>query len=368
MKIKAAVTYESGAPYKIEEVELDAPKIGEILVRIVASGICHTDEAVQHQFIPTPLPAVLGHEGAGIVEAVGLGVTDFKVGDRVGISFGYCNCCTNCRKARPFICKNFNKINFGGIQPDNTTRLHTLDGRDLSTFFGQSSFATYAVVNQNHAFKVEHDDVDLALVAPMGCGIQTGAGAVLNRLRPEFGSSIAVFGCGTVGMSAIMAAKIAGCAQIIAVGGNPKSLELAKELGATHTVNRKEVDDLVAAVKAVSLSGDGVNYSIDTTGVGACVRQSLGFLDFDGTCVVVGATGDITFNVQNELMGDGKSLLGVIEGDSIPKEFLPKLLDYYKRGMFPFDKLIKYYSFDQINEAQAESDAGKCIKAVLRME
>ncbi|MDD5832087.1 MAG: NAD(P)-dependent alcohol dehydrogenase [Clostridiales bacterium] len=368
MKIKAAVTYESGAPYKIEEVELDAPKIGEILVRIVASGICHTDEAVQHQFIPTPLPAVLGHEGAGIVEAVGLGVTDFKVGDRVGISFGYCNCCTNCRKARPFICKNFNKINFGGIQPDNTTRLHTLDGRDLSTFFGQSSFATYAVVNQNHAFKVEHDDVDLALVAPMGCGIQTGAGAVLNRLRPEFGSSIAVFGCGTVGMSAIMAAKIAGCAQIIAVGGNPKSLELAKELGATHTVNRKEVDNLVAAVKAVSLSGDGVNYSIDTTGVGACVRQSLGFLDFDGTCVVVGATGDITFNVQNELMGDGKSLLGVIEGDSIPKEFLPKLLDYYKRGMFPFDKLIRYYSFDQINEAQAESDAGKCIKAVLRME
>ena len=368
MKIKAAVTYESGATYKIEEVELDAPKIGEILVRIVASGICHTDEAVQHQFIPTPLPAVLGHEGAGIVEAVGLGVTDFKVGDRVGISFGYCNCCTNCRKARPFICKNFNKINFGGIQPDNTTRLHTLDGRDLSTFFGQSSFATYAVVNQNHAFKVEHDDVDLALVAPMGCGIQTGAGAVLNRLRPEFGSSIAVFGCGTVGMSAIMAAKIAGCAQIIAVGGNPKSLELAKELGATHTVNRKEVDDLVAAVKAVSLSGDGVNYSIDTTGVGACVRQSLGFLDFDGTCVVVGATGDITFNVQNELMGDGKSLLGVIEGDSIPKEFLPKLLDYYKRGMFPFDKLIRYYSFDQINEAQAESDAGKCIKAVLRME
>ena len=128
------------------------------------------------------------------------------------------------------------------------------------------------------------------------------------------------------------------------------------------------MDDLVAAVKAVSLSGDGVNYSIDTTGVGACVRQSLGFLDFDGTCVVVGATGDITFNVQNELMGDGKSLLGVIEGDSIPKEFLPKLLDYYKRGMFPFDKLIRYYSFDQINEAQAESDAGKCIKAVLRME
>ena len=368
MKIRAAVTYDTGAPYKIEDVELDAPKFGEILVRITASGICHTDEAVQNQFIPTPLPAVLGHEGAGIVEAVGPGVTEFKIGDHVGISFGSCNSCCNCRKARPFVCKKLNAINFGGIQPDGTTRLHTLDGKKLSTFFGQSSFANYAVVNQNHAVKVPYDDMDLALVAPMGCGIQTGAGAVLNRLRPEFGSSIAIFGCGTVGMSAIMAAKITGCQQIIAVGGNPKSLELAKELGATDTVNRKEVDDLVAAVKAVSLSGDGVNYSIDTTGVGACVRQSLGFLDFDGTCVVVGATGDIEFNVQNELMGDGKSLIGVIEGDSIPKEFLPKLMAYYRNGQFPFDKLIKFFPFEQINEAQAASDRGECIKAVLRME
>ena len=367
MKIKAAVTYEKGAPYKIEEINLDEPKFGEILVKIVACGVCHTDEAVQNQFIPTPLPAVLGHEGAGIVEAVGLGVTEFKPGDRVGISYGFCNCCTNCRKARPFVCKKFNKINFSGIQPDGTTRLSTLDGQKLSTFFGQSTFATYAVVNQNHAVKIEDQDIDLALVAPMGCGIQTGAGAVLNRIRPEFGSTIAVFGCGTVGMSAIMAAKIAGCAQIIAVGGNPKSLELAKELGATHTVNRKEVDDLVATVKNISLSGEGVNYAIDTTGIGECVRKSLGFLDFDGICVVVGATGDITFNVQDELMGEGKSLVGVVEGDAIPKEFLPKLIDYYRRGMFPVDKLIKFYSFEQINEAQAESDSGKCIKAVLKM-
>ncbi len=367
MKIKAAVTYEKGAPFKMDTIELDAPKAGEILVKIVASGICHTDEAVQHQFIPTPLPAVLGHEGAGIVEAVGPGVWEFEPGDHVGISFGFDNCCPNCMKARPFMCKSLNKINFGGIQPDGTTRLHTLDGQKLSTFFGQSSFAEYAVVNANHAVKIEDKDLDLALVAPIGCGIQTGAGAVLNRLRPEFGSSIAVFGCGTVGMSAIMAAKIAGCRQIIAVGGNPKSLELAKELGATDTVNRKEVDDLVAAVKATSLSGDGVNYSIDTTGRGECVRQSLGFLDFDGTCVVLGATGDVTFNIQDELMGDGKSLVGVIEGDSIPKLFIPELLAYYKKGMFPFDKLIKFYDFDDINEAQAESDAGKCIKAVVRM-
>lgn len=366
MKIKAAVTHKKGAPFQMEEVELAAPKFGEILVRIVACGICHTDEAVQHQFIPVPLPAVLGHEGAGIVESVGIGVEEFKVGDKVGISFASCGVCPNCRKARPFVCKSLNKINFGGIQPDGTTRLATLDGEKVSTFFGQSSFATYAVVNQNSAVKIEYDDIDLGLVAPIGCGIQTGAGAVLNRLRPEFGSSIAVFGCGTVGMSAIMAAKIAGCAQIIAVGGNPKSLELALELGATHTVNRKEVDDLVAAVKEIS--DGGVNYSIDTTGNADCVRQSLAFCDFDGTCVVVGATGDLTINVQNELMGDGKSLIGVLEGDAVPKEFIPKLLDYYRRGMFPIDRLIKFYPFEQINEALEESHAGKCIKAVLRMD
>ena len=153
MRITAAVTKAKGEPFVLEEVELDEPQNGEILVRIVASGICHTDEAVQHQFIPTPLPAVLGHEGAGIVEKVGPGVTEFKVGDRVGISYAFCNECTNCRKARYFVCKSLNRINFGGIQPDGTTRLHTLEGQDLSTFFSPSSFATYAVVNQNHAVK-----------------------------------------------------------------------------------------------------------------------------------------------------------------------------------------------------------------------
>ena len=211
MKIKAAVTHEKGAPFVIEEVELAPPQKHEILVKIVACGVCHTDEAVQQQFIPVPLPAVLGHEGCGIVEAVGPEVTEFQVGDKVGISFGHCCTCRNCRTAHPNACIHFNEINFGGVQPDGTTRLSLPDGTPVSTFFGQSTFATHAVVNEAAAVKVPYDDIDLALVGPMGCGIQTGAGAVLNRLRPEFGSSIAVFGCGTVGMSAIMAAKIAGC-------------------------------------------------------------------------------------------------------------------------------------------------------------
>ena len=365
MKIKAAVTHAPGAPFQIEEVELPAPQKHEILVKITACGVCHTDDAARQQVIPVPLPAVLGHEGCGIVEAVGPEVTEFQPGDKVGISFGYCGHCHNCMTAHQHACENFNAINFGGVQPDGTSRLSTLDGKPLATFFGQSSFATHVVVNEASAVKVQYDDIDLALVGPMGCGIQTGAGAVLNRLRPEFGSTIAVYGCGTVGMSAIMAAKIAGCAKIIAVGGNPKSLELAKELGATHTVNRKECDE-VAAVR--ELTGGGVNYAIDTTGVGACVRKSLAMCDFDGTCVVVGATGDLTINVQAELMGDGKSLIGVLEGDSVPKDFIPKLIEYYHDGRFPIDRLMKVYPFEKINEAVEESTSGKCIKAVLKME
>ncbi|MCI8995928.1 MAG: NAD(P)-dependent alcohol dehydrogenase [Lachnospiraceae bacterium] len=364
MKIQAAVVHEAGQPFQIEEVELAGPKEGELLVKIVASGVCHTDEVAQKQIIPVPLPAVFGHEGCGIVEEVGEGVKEFKKGDRVGFSFGFCNHCENCLSAHQHACMNFNEINFGGVMADGTKRL-SQNGVELSAFFGQSSFATYAVVHENSAIKVEDEEIDLALVGPLGCGIQTGAGAVLNRLRPAFGSSIAVFGCGTVGMSAIMAAKIAGCDKIVAVGGNAKSLELALELGATHTINRRECEDIVKAVQ--DLTGGGAHYSIDTTGVGDFVKKALASVRFMGTCVVLGATGDLTINVQEELMGDAKSLIGVVEGDSIPKLFIPKLLEYYKKGQFPFDRLIQFYDFKDINQAFEDSHNGKVIKAVLKM-
>lgn len=365
MRMKAAVTHAKGAPFVIEEVELAAPKADEILVKITACGVCHTDAAVQHQFIPTPLPAVLGHEGCGIVEAVGSAVTEFKPGDKVGISFGFCGKCANCRSGHPAGCIELNNINFGGVMPGGGQPLSTVDGQTLSSFFGQSSFAEYAVVNEACAIKVDYDDIELALVGPMGCGIQTGAGAVLNVLRPKFGSSIAVFGCGTVGMSAIMAAKIAGCQKIIAVGGNKKSLELALELGATHTINRKEVDDIPTMVHEIT--GGGANYAIDTSGNADFVKKMLASTGYMGVGVILGATGDVTFNIQDELMGDFKSLLGVVEGDAVPKLFIPKLIEYYREGRFPFDKLIKFYPFEQINEAFEASNKGECIKAVLTM-
>ena len=365
MKMKAAVTWGVGEPFSIEEVELAEPKDDEILVKIAACGVCHTDEAAKTQVIPVPLPAVLGHEGCGTVVEVGRSAKEFKPGDKVGMSFGFCGHCDNCLSAHQHACENFNAINFGGVMADGTTRL-SKDGKPIAAFFGQSAFAEYAVVNAASAVKLPDTDIDLRLVAPLGCGIQTGAGAVLNRLRPPFGSSIAVFGCGTVGMSAIMAAKIAGCDKIIAVGGNAASLKLALELGATHTVNRKETKDIVGDIKAIT--GGGVNYAIDTSGVADFVKKALASCRFMGTAVVLGATGDVSFNIQQELMGEAKSLIGIVEGDAIPKLFIPKLLEYYRKGQFPFDKLIKFYPFEEINTAFEESHKGKCIKAVLTMD
>ena len=365
MKIKAAVTYEKDAPYVIEEVDLAEPKAGEILVKVVASGICHTDEVAQTQQIPVPLPAVFGHEGCGIVEKIGEGVTEFKPGDRVGFSYAYCGHCDCCRQGMPYACADFNPINFGGVMPDHTTRL-SKNGQPISTFFGQSSFATYAVVHESNAVKVPYDDIDLALVGPLGCGIQTGAGTVLNYLKPKFGSSIAVFGCGTVGMSAIMAAKIAGCAKIIAVGGNPSSLALAKELGATHTINRKECTDLAGRI--IEITDGGANYSVETSGVENFILAGLRCLRFKGVECIVGVGGEVKLHFYQDLMAEAKTMAGVIEGEAVSKIFIPQLLEYYHNGLFPFDKLVKFYPFEKINEALADSHNGGCIKAVLRME
>ena len=271
MWIRAAVTQKKGASFEIKDVELEPCRADEIQVKIKAVGICHTDEAAQMQHLPVPLPAVLGHEGAGVVEAVGSAVTEFQPGDHVVLSYASCGRCGPCAAGRPYACENMVGLNFMGVMPDGTRR-HTLEGNKLGSFFSQSSFATRAVVKARNAVKVD-EDLDFGLTAPFGCGVQTGAGIVLNSLRPEFGASLAVFGCGTVGMSAIMAARIAGCRNIVAVGGNAGSLELALELGATHAINRKEIPDIAGAIRA--LTGSGLDYAIDTSGVTGMIETAL---------------------------------------------------------------------------------------------
>ena len=365
MKIKAALIEKQGDPFQITELELNDPKQGEVLVKVTACGVCHTDDVARNQIIPVPLPAVFGHEGCGVIEKIGPGVTEFAPGDRVGFSFGSCGVCEACRTGKPYGCKENRRLNFSDVQYDNTKRL-LKDDTFVSSFFGQGAFATHAVVHVNNLIPVA-DDIDLKMVAPMGCGIQTGAGAVLNFLRPGPDSSIIITGCGPVGLSAVMAAKIAGCTKIIACDVVQSRLDLAIELGATDAINSKTIPDVPTVVKDMT-DGMGTHYAIDCTGIGAIVRQSLNCTRPLGTCVVLGATQELTIHVEEELMGLGKTLAGVVEGCSNPKIFIPQLLDYYRKGMFPFDKLIQYYDFEDINQAFADTKEGKVLKAVLCMD
>lgn len=360
MKIQAALTKEIGSPFEIEEMELAAPKANEVLVKIVASGVCHTDATVRDTGM-TPFPAVLGHEGSGIVEAVGENVKQFAKGDHVVMSFAACGECKNCKEGHPAYCYQFMPLNMGGKMEDGTSRLHHL-GEEVSNFFGQSSFGTFSIVHERNLVKVDKD-VDVALLGPLGCGIQTGAGSVLNVLKPEFGSSLAVFGAGGVGLSAVMAAKIAGCEKIIVVDVHASRLELAKELGATHTINGKDVD---AQQEIMNITSTGVNYVVETTGVPPVVLQAIRSMAQLGEMVSLAAMANIEVPFM-EITGFGRKIMGVTEGDSVPHTFIPKLISYYKNGQFPFDKLVRFYDFEQINEAFAASKSGEAIKPILKM-
>lgn len=365
MKIKAYVVHEKNGPYLLEDVALAEPNANEILVKNVASGICHTDEFGRSQGVEIALPIVLGHEGAGIVAKVGADVKEFAVGDHVAFSYAFCGHCHNCSGGEPFYCESYNQINFGGVAADGKTKLHQ-NGKSVSMFFGQSSFATHSVIHQNSAVKVDKE-VDLTLVAPLGCGVQTGAGTVLNTLRPSVSDSIAVYGCGSVGLSAIMAAKVAYCQTIIAVGGNEKSLRLAQELGATHTVNRKETPDLTQAIKNIT-DGKGVHYAIDTSGYGPMIEAAIKALRYHGTMVVLSPDGTIEqFGMGKDVLMNMVTLKGVCEGDALAKKFIPELIHLYKQGKYPLDKLVTVYDFSDLEKAVADSNNGKVIKAVIKM-
>ena len=363
MKTKAAVAFEKEQPLVITEIDIDEPRAGEVRVRLVASGVCHTDAIVRDQWYPTPLPAVLGHEGAGIVDAIGAGVTKVAVGDKVLMSFSHCGECANCATGRPGYCQEFFGANFGGRRADGSSS-YSLDGQQISShFFGQSSFAAFANVPVNSLVKVPAS-APLEILAPLGCGIQTGAGAVLNTLNPSAGSSIAIFGAGAVGLSGLLGAVIAGCTTIIAVDVHHSRLEFAKSLGATHTVNAAK-EDVVEKIKEIT--GGGVNYALETTGVPAVFTQLTYALGVRGHGAIVGAAAlgtNANFDIGS-LLPMGITITMVVEGDSVPSSFIPKLVDLYERGHFPFDRLVKAYPFDQINQAFEDSAKGGTLKPVV---
>ena len=363
MHITAAVAEASDGPLVIRQLTLEAPRSGEVLVKLVATGVCHTDEVMWQQGLPVPQPVVLGHEGAGIVEAVGTKVTSVQPGDHVVMSFNSCGHCPSCEEHESSYCHEFFPRNFFGTRSDGTSPLSDGSKPIHGNIFGQSSFATHAIAHERNTVVVPKD-FDLKLAGPLGCGIMTGAGAVMNALQVEAGQGVAVLGTGSVGLSAILAAAAVGADPIIAVDLREDRLALALALGATHAI-RADAADVVEAV--MSIAAIGVNFSIDCTGIAAVIDQGVRMLAPRGTCGIVGASAPgATLSVDLvHLMSAGRKVRGIVEGDADPKTFIPALIALYQEGRFPFDKLLSFYPFSEINRAFADAHDGRAIKPVL---
>jgi aryl-alcohol dehydrogenase len=337
---------------KIERLEMEGPRDDEVLVRLVASGICHTDIDLWRSGSSGAL--VLGHEGAGIVERAGEAVRSVRRGDHVVLSYQSCGQCRFCKRGQPTNCSHFWELNFGFARLDGSNALEA--GGARGHFFGQSSFATYTLAIERNIVKVSKA-LPLQSLAPLGCGLQTGAGTVMNSLAVRAGSSIAIFGVGSVGLAAVMAARIVGARPIIAIDIRPKRLQLAKELGATHIINALRCDS-GERIKAIS---GGVDYAVEATGVSSVESTALSVLNLGGRLALL--TGGSS---QDGLPG-GRRVLSVIQGDATPQEFIPRLIKLWRKGQFPFERLIRHYDFRQINEAIADSIHGIAIKPVLRI-
>lgn len=365
MKIQAAVVHKTGGLFQIENLQLGDPRRDEVLVRIAGVGVCHTDLVCRDQYFPVPLPCVFGHEGSGVVEEVGSDVTKVKAGDHVVLSFASCGRCANCLAGKPAYCAQLYQHNFLGTRLDGTNALSAgASGEVHGHFFSQSSFGTYALASERNTVKVD-PTVPLWLLGPLGCGVQTGAGAVMNSLQPKAGTTMAVFGAGTVGLSAVMAARLCGCSTIIAVDPVEGRRKLALELGATDAIDPTATDPVT---RIQELTKGGCHHSLECTGLPSVVRQAVESLALTGVCGVIGVSRlgtEISLDMNSILFGRG--LRGIIEGDSIPDEFIPTLIKLHAQGRFPFDRLITPFEFHDIQAAVEASERGDVIKAVLKM-
>ena len=369
MKINAYVVDSVNAPFHREELTLAEPGPGEVLVRVVGAGVCHTDLNAQSGDMPLPLPGVLGHEGSGVVEAVGEGVLELEPGDHVIMGWAYCGQCRNCVRGEHRYCLNIGAELLAGVRlhgPDAGSSAYSrADGTALSGhFFGQSSFATHSLTRANAVVKVDKD-IDLALLGPLACGITTGAGAVFNTAKPGPGESIVIIGAGAVGLAAVMAARNTPATTIIAMDLQDSRLELARELGATHTVNTRD-RGIVDAV--TEILGGPADYVLDCTGSIKVIEQAADAVGLMGTFILVGgAPAEARFSLDHMRTLFGKTVVGTLGGSSNSRTLIPGLLDLYKQGRFPFDRLVTSYDFDQIDQAIADAHEGSTIKAVLQI-
>lgn len=360
----AAIVEAAGTPFALTEVELDDPRPNELRVRMVAVGVCHTDLSVAAGGLPFPLPGVLGHEGAGVVEAVGSAVTRAAVGDRVLLSFTSCGGCGSCRDGHPAYCDTWLPDNLvGGARRDGSSPIRR-DGVAVGGhFFGQSSFARHAIVDERSVVRVD-ERVPLDVLAPLGCGVLTGVGAVWHALAPRPGATMLITGAGAVGLSAVMAAGLSSAGRIIVADRLPERLKLALEFGAHEVIDVTQTDLASAVTGLTSLGLDGV---IETTGSTEVLGTAIGALAPRGTAVIVGAPPfGATVPVDVTFMLAGRRIVGVTLGDAETQALIPALVDLVAAGRLPIERLITHYEFEDIAAAVEDLHGGRSIKAVLR--
>ena len=361
--MKAAVLYEANTPLKIEDLTLDDPQENEVLIKLVATGVCHTDLHFMKGEMPAPVPVVPGHEGAGIVEKVGPGVTTLQPGDHVILMVAFnCGKCRYCYEGKPTWCVENLPIQMMATLPYGGMRLHKGD-QAVHHLFGLACYAEKVVVHERSAVKIR-DDAPMEVACLLGCGTSTGIGTAINSTGVKAGESIAVFGCGGVGLSAVMGARLAG-ARVIAVDVLDSKLKMAKELGADYVINAKEDDP---QVKIMEILGGGADYALEFIGNVDVMVKALGSIRAGGLLIVAGMaplTSMLTIAPFEFLIG--KTITGAVQGDIIPQIDIPRYVDLYMEGKLPIDKLIsKTYSLEQINEAYEALEKGEIIRSVIK--
>lgn len=364
MLITAAVVEEQGRPFVVQPLEMEDPLPDEVLVRVVAAGLCQTDLHIRAGDFPVGFPVVPGHEGAGIVERVGQTVDSIRPGDSVVISYPFCGRCRNCRRAQYPYCDRGVDLCFGGRRADGSTALRRTDGTPVNGhIFQQSSLATHALATQSNVVKVS-DDVHLELLGPLACGLQTGAGTVINAFSAGPGDSVAVFGAGTVGLAAVMAAKLVGAGPIVAVDVVDDRLALATELGATHTIQAQGGG---VAERIIEITRRGADYVAEATGRPEMLSVALDALATTGTvALVAGVAPGTRAELDMTKLLNGRTVRGVIQGDAIQQLFIPELIALHEDGRFPFERLVQFYDLDDINHAVSDMQAGRTVKPILR--
>jgi S-(hydroxymethyl)glutathione dehydrogenase/alcohol dehydrogenase len=362
--MQAAVLHRRREPLVIEDVELDPPGPGEARVRLAASGVCHSDYSHWRRDTWTPLPLVLGHEGAGIVTAVGTDVSQTKTGDHVILAFGNkCGTCAYCRRGQPYLCTP--------VDPSRSVHVRThihRNGQPIYQFQGVSSFAEETTLPATNCIPIG-DDVPLEPACLIACGVSTGIGAVVNVAQVEAGASVVVIGAGGVGLNVLQGARLAGATRIIAVDLAPQKLELARQFGATHII-RADDGDVVQRVAALT-GGHGADYAFEVIGLPQTIRQAYDVTRKGGAMLVVGVAADdaqVTFPAA-ELMRSGKTIKGCVAGSAQPFVDFPRLVDLWQAGLIMVPELIsRRFALAEVNAAFAAMAAGEVARGVIVYE